>query len=345
MDSSPFQVRGVIEGFYGVYYTPFERDDLIRFIGEQGYNLYIYGPKNDRQHRARWREDYPKTIMDQFMNTVKTAKEADVEFSYSIGSGVSMNYASEKDLAIIKRKFLAFYEIGVKTFSILLDDISSEFRYQEEKDKFRSYAEAHTEVSNQLYEWLQDLDPSTKLMMCPTDYHGTAPYSSYIHELGEGLHPDIDVFYTGPDVCTPEIPIDATESFAKAIKRHPVIWDNFPVNDLAMQPEMHIGPITGRDASLHKCSKGIVVNTMIQAEASKIPLLTFADYFHDPEGYQPWESWEHALKAIGGEESFSSIMRFAENSLQSCLNQPNAVMLKQLVDQALEALKSGESVS
>ncbi|HET7658397.1 MAG TPA: beta-N-acetylglucosaminidase domain-containing protein, partial [Bacillales bacterium] len=144
---------------------------------------------------------------------------------------------------------------------------------------------------------------------------------------------------------TPEIPIDATESFAKAIKRHPVIWDNFPVNDLAMQPEMHIGPITGRDASLHKCSKGIVVNTMIQAEASKIPLLTFADYFHDPAGYQPWESWERALKTIGGEESFSSVMRFAENSLQSCLNHPNAVKLKQLVDQALEALKSGESVS
>lgn len=345
MHSSPFQVRGVIEGFYGVYYTPPERNELIRFIGENGFHLYIYGPKNDRQHRARWREPYSKVIMEQFSETVKIAEKAGVEFCYSIGSGVSMNYASEKDLDWIKKKFTTFYEIGVRSFAVLLDDISSEFRHEEEKNKYRSYAEAHSDVSNQLYNWLKEMDPSNKLLMCPTDYHGSAPFSSYIHELGEGLHPDIDIFYTGPDVCAPEISEEEAEGFAKAVKRNPVIWDNFPVNDLAMQPEMHIGPITGRDALLYKHSKGFVVNTMIQAEASKIPLLTFADYFQDPENYQPWKSWERALKIVAGEESYPSLMLFAENSLQSCLGQRNAVKLNQLAEQLLASLMKGNPVS
>jgi hypothetical protein len=32
MIHSPFQIRGVIEGFYGVYYTPPERNDLIQLL-------------------------------------------------------------------------------------------------------------------------------------------------------------------------------------------------------------------------------------------------------------------------------------------------------------------------
>src|SRR5688572_1479837 len=51
--ASPFTLRGAVEGFYGVFYTPPERNDLIRFLGKNGFNLYVYGPKNDRQHRAR----------------------------------------------------------------------------------------------------------------------------------------------------------------------------------------------------------------------------------------------------------------------------------------------------
>lgn len=43
---------GVVEGFYGVFYTFPERIDMIRFIARHGYRQYIYGPKNDRQHRA-----------------------------------------------------------------------------------------------------------------------------------------------------------------------------------------------------------------------------------------------------------------------------------------------------
>ena len=55
MIDSPFAIRGVVEGFYGVFYTAPQRDDLIRFVGRHGFNYYLYGPKNDRRHRTRWR--------------------------------------------------------------------------------------------------------------------------------------------------------------------------------------------------------------------------------------------------------------------------------------------------
>lgn len=66
-----FPIRGVIEGFYGPFYTFPERNDLISFVGQHGYNLYIYAPKNDRQHRQRWREAYPNAILAQFAQKIR----------------------------------------------------------------------------------------------------------------------------------------------------------------------------------------------------------------------------------------------------------------------------------
>jgi hyaluronoglucosaminidase len=342
---SHFPVRGIIEGFYGLFYTAPERNDLISFIADHGFNLYIYGPKNDRQHRARWREPYPDFIMEQFAETVAHSMNRGIEFCYSIGSGVSINYASEEDFRMITSKYQAFYDIGVRHFMIMLDDIAAEFHHEEEQLMFNSYAGAHVYTANRLFHWLRSLDKSCKLSLCPTDYHGRAPFSDYIHELGKGLDQEIDIFYTGPEICSETISEQDTADFAAAVQRKPVIWDNYPVNDLAMESEMHIGPITGRESSLPRVCKGFIVNTMSQAEASKIALLTFAEYFKNPDCYEPWPSWEKALKTIAGEESYESIKLFAENSLYSCLEYPEAALLDLLAKKALFSLRSGEAAS
>jgi hypothetical protein len=71
MTTYPKPILGIIEGFYGVYYTFPERNDLIRFGEKHGFNTYLYAPKNDRQHRACWREDYPAAIMAQFIEVLE----------------------------------------------------------------------------------------------------------------------------------------------------------------------------------------------------------------------------------------------------------------------------------
>jgi len=336
-------VRGVIEGFYGVYYTFAERDDLIRYIGSIGYNQYIYGPKNDRQHRMRWREPYPEDVMAAFSRTVRVARESGVSFCYSIGSGVTMSYASEEDFRLILRKFKAFYDIGVRDFSILLDDIASSFKHEADGARYATFAEAHADVCNRLYAELQTWDSACTLSLCPTDYHGKAPFSPYLHELGEKLHPRVDIFYTGEEICSTAIRRSDAEAFALAARRPPVIWDNYPVNDLAMRPELHVGPIRGRESGVLAATRGYVVNAMAECEASKLALRTFADYFDDPEGYDADRSWANAIEEICGERSAPAFRTFAENSLESCLREPNSVKLRELLDAAMPRLRAGSS--
>ena len=336
-----FAVRGVVEGFYGVFYTPPEREALLRFLGEHGYNLYIYGPKNDRQHRARWREPYPETVIQDFARAVEIGRASGIDFCYAISPGVEIRYSSEDDFEAITRKLAVFHGIGVRTFSLFLDDIASSFRYPEDAARYTTYAEAHADLSNRLLDWLKRLDEGNTLSMCPTHYHGRPPFSAYLQELGERLAPEIDVFYTGIDVCSPTIGPDEVAAFARTLRRAPILWDNYPVNDLAMKSSLHIGPIRGRSADLVGAVKGFAVNPMIQVEASKIPLLTFAAYFNDPAGYDPDEAWTHALCTVAGEESAVPLRTVAETMLHSPLGTPEAERLEHLADAALAEVQGG----
>jgi hyaluronoglucosaminidase len=338
-------IRGLAEAFYGVYYTFPERNDLIRFLAAHGFNYYLYGPKNDRQHRARWREAYPAKIMSKFADTVQLAQHLGITFCYSLGPGVSMCYASSSDFTAITTKFSAFHDIGVRAFSLLLDDITPDFVHEQDREHYLSYAEAHADLCNRVYSWLQALDPACTLSMCPTDYHGTEPFSPYLRELGAKLHPAIDIFYTGPEICSPTISLSTVEAFARAVGRTPMIWDNYPVNDLAMQPELHIGPITGRDPLLGNGVHGLLINPMNLTEATKIPLLTWAAYLNDPLNYDAEVAWKDALRTVGGEESADALSCLLENSRTSFLGRPQEHQFTTLTQKVLDSLEGGEAVT
>ena len=340
-------ILGVIEGFYGVFYTFPERDDLIQFIGQHGYNYYLYAPKNDRQHRARWREDYPANIMAQFAETTRLAEQRGVTFAYGISPGGDVCYACPADFDQITRKFQAFYEAGVRAFSLMLDDNTPGFRFATDQQRYATPAEAQADLANRLYGWLQTLDACNTLTVCPADYSGRAPFSRTLNLLGGELHPDIDLFYTGPEICSPTITAGDARQFADAAFRKPIIWDNYPVNDLGMQGELHMGPVTGRAKDLRRATRGILANPMIQAEASKIPLLTLADYWFSPTSYQPEASWQRALEQVAGKDSAAAVRIVAENSSLSCLPEVNGLAFGQTLAErgaaALAALEQGES--
>jgi hyaluronoglucosaminidase len=342
MQQSLFGMRGVVEGFYGLFYTFPERNDLIRFVGQHGYNLYIYGPKNDRQHRSRWWEPYPEAVLDQFSETVQIAAAVGVQFCYAISP---ITYAPIEDFEKLTTKVRSLYHCGVRAFSVFMDDIACDAHGKANCTICQTQADLHVDLCNRLRAWLGSLDAACTLSMCPSDYHGQAPFSAYLHDLGERLDPQIDILYTGPAVCSSKIRTSDARDFAEAVRRPPLIWDNYPVNDLHMRSNMHIGPIRGREATLYGAVRGIVVNPMLQAEASKIALLTFADYFGDPHGYDPWRSWERALHEIGGAASYAALRQFAENSLDSCLHVTESSELARLTNAAVTALQQGEQPS
>lgn len=341
---SLFAVRAVLEAFYGPPYTPAQRDDLVRFLGTQGFNRYIYGPKNDRQHRARWFEPYPPAMMAEFRRTVQLARNHGVAFEYALSATADFGYGSEEDFRRFTSKLEAFRSIGVRSFSLFFDDMSAEFTRAEDRERYRTFAEAHADFANRVRAWLASKDSRLRLTVCPTDYHGRAPFSPYLQELGERLHPDIDVFYTGPEVVSPTLTRADADDFAKALRRKPLLWDNYPVNDLAMRPELHVGPVVGRAADLAQGTRGIAINLMLQPEASKIALRTWADYLRAPEAYVPEASWRRALHAAAAPHHVE-LERFAENSLGSALNTDAAPRLRVLVEAAVRALRQGSPPS
>jgi hyaluronoglucosaminidase len=336
MHASPFQVRGVVEGFYGVYYTFPERNDLIRFLGQHGFNCYIYGPKNDRQHRARWWQPYPQEIMAQFAETVAIARAAGISFCYAI---TPTTYERADDLPRVAAKLRAFFDMGVRSFCVLMDDIFPASETEAGDKRAQHLAELHADLCNQLFAMLGLLSSDCTFAMCPVDYFGRAPFGNYLRALGELLNPAIDIFYTGPDICSPTIAEADARSFAEAVRRQPLIWDNYPVNDLAMRGELHIGPVRGRDPRLACAVKGLVANPMIQPEVSKIPLATLAEYLADPAGYDPDAAWKRALAKVGGQASYEPLHLFAETALHSCVEPADAPQLTALVAAAVECLE------
>jgi hyaluronoglucosaminidase len=345
MHDSPFATRGLIEGFYGTYYSVPERNELIRFLGRQGYNLYIYAPKNDRQHRTRWWEPYPLQVMARFAQTLAVARRAGVTFCYALAP---ISYEGEADFARVVAKLQAFFAVGVRAFSILVDDLAPPIDPEQKPDAntgYAAFAEAHIALCNRVYAWLVERDAACTLSVCPTDYHGRPPFSQYLRALGERLHPAIEIFYTGREVCSPTISRADAEAFAEAVGRPPLIWDNYPVNDLSMRQELHLGPIRGRDPALAKAVRGIVVNPMLQPEASKIALLTYAEYLRDPQSYEPDAAWERALRQLGGAAGYRPLREFAENALDSCLGTPAPSRLAWLARATLADLQRGHTLA
>lgn len=344
MSESPFALRGVIEGFYGTFYTFPERNDLIEFLGHNGFNFYAYGPKNDRQHRMRWWDPYPSEIMDEFGRTIRAADDVGVRFCFTISFGVPPSYATADDFAVVVAKFQAFYDRGCRAFGILLDDAPTGFAVEANRRAFASVAAAHADFCNRALEWIGARPEPGSLLMTPTEYYGGPPFSDYLYDLGRLLAPEIGVCYTGREVCVPTLTAAEANAFGEAVGRKPIIWDNYPVNDLTMRQELHLGPLEGRDPELHTAVSGMMFNPMIQPEASKIPLLTAAEYMRDPAGYDANAAWERALLAIAGERGYPPMRTFAENCLGSCLRTEEAPETDRLAREARSAIRRGERV-
>jgi hyaluronoglucosaminidase len=95
--TSPFAVRGVIEGFYGNPWTHEQRLECVRFIGARGMNTFVYGPKDDPLVRRSWRVPYADDALRRISELVVAGADAGVEIVYAISPGLSIRYSSERD--------------------------------------------------------------------------------------------------------------------------------------------------------------------------------------------------------------------------------------------------------
>jgi len=311
----PFAVRGVVEGFYGRPWTHEARLEVIAFLADRGMNAYAYAPKDDDLHRAQWRVPYPRTELDRFGELAAHGARHGVRFGFSISPGLDIDYESRSDRSALLAKLQPLRDAGVEWFLLLLDDIPMQ----------PDLAPRQGALAGWLCESL-----GTELTLCPTEYLGTHP-SPYLAELDGSMPPAIDVMWTGPTVCSPQLRADEARGWARALgNRRVIVWDNYPVNDASMAASLHLGPYCGREPELADVVGGILCNPMTQAHASQVPLATAMEFLADPDAYDAQSSWERAIVDVGGDRA-PSLRALAHACADSPIAMPDSLDLARRV--------------
>ena len=296
------KVRGVIEGFYGAPWSHAERLDLIRFCGRHDLNTWVYAPKDDPFHRAKWRELYPEAELERIAELVTACRKHGVDFAYAIAPGLDLCYSHEPEWERLVAKVEQVRTAGVVHFQLLWDDVEHALHCPEDEELYgaaeRPTGAAQAAFSNR---FAREIEQPGPLVVCPMAYAATGD-GPYRRCFRAELDPSIVLYWTGPEVVSLAIHRDELDMSVHRYAGHEhLLWDNFPVNDWA--PEiLHLGPLRGRDPRLADGKlRGIIANAMVQCVPSKLALATVADWARGPFAYEPLESYARALRQHGAE--------------------------------------------
>jgi hyaluronoglucosaminidase len=340
-------IRGSIEGFYGPPWTQDDRLSQLDFYGDNKLNTYIYAPKDDPYHREDWRDPYPDQELAKLKELIDRANENHVKFTFALSPGNSISFSSDQDFEFLKNKMQKVWDIGVRSFAIFLDDIDPNLKSPQDIEKFgkdvNPSAAAQAYLLNRFTkEFIQTHPGAERLITVPTDYagNGKTPYRDRFSEL---LDKDTVVMWTGGKVVSETVSSDDAKQVEGAFKHDMLLWDNYPVNDYDRN-SLFIGPIVGRDADLSKQGVlGVTANPMNEAEASKIPLYTIADYTWNGAAYNPEKSWERSIQSFGGDAA-DTLRTFAENTYSSPINNTESLTLTPLIAEFWKAYVSNQNL-
>lgn len=291
-----FAIRGVIEGFYGKPWAHEDRLWLLERMGRWGMNTYVYAPKDDPFHLARWREPYPDGQLAEFRALVSAGERAGVRVGFAVSPGRSIVYSDPAERAAFIAKLGAFHGLGARVLALAVDDVPTSLQNDADRRAFRSLAQAQLAL---LREVQDAFGRDSLLWLGPTDYLGVDS-TEYLEEIGEQLDPAIEVAWTGRTVLAPEILAREAAARAKTLRRRVLLADNTPVADGPMRVMLHLNPYTGRDRALDAHVSGILLNPMEQVRASAVTLRCASEYMRDPRAYDAELAWARAVDELGG---------------------------------------------
>jgi hyaluronoglucosaminidase len=324
-----FERRGIVEGFFGPLWSMAHRKALLEFGAKRRMNTYVYAPKDDVYHRERWTEPYPRAEWRKLSQLVEHARRFHIDFVYGFHPGKGLCFAADKPVSLLLEKAQRFFDTGVRTFAVLFDDIPSRLERRRDREEFKGSL-ARAEGT-----WLQMIQArqpvswkGVEWWICPS-YYSPDPLLArafgsfeerFLESLAQSLPEKTACFWTGPRVVPERITLAHVERIAARVRRSLILWDNYPVNDLSMSDELHIGPLEGRDARLPERVYGYLNNPLLQEELSFVPLSTCFDYAARPAAYDPERSWENAVRERYGRNSiphWRAIRFFSEKSLRA----------------------------
>jgi hyaluronoglucosaminidase len=282
-----------------------QRRSLFAFGAARGMNTYLYAPKDDPYHRERWMAPYPPRRWRALLKLIRDARRHKIDFVYAFHPGKGLRFSAQEPVDILLKKAKLFYAAGVRTFAVLFDDIPSRLEHAIDRKVFKnSLARAQGAwlaqiLTRQPMHW-----HDVEWWLCPS-YYTTDPLlarvfgsfeADFLETLAGWLPACVPCLWTGPAVVPNKITLAHVKAIAKRMGHPLILWDNYPVNDLSMSDELHIGPLAGRDARLAQALYGYLNNPLLQEELSFLPLATCLDYAAAPCSYVAENSWRTTIE-------------------------------------------------
>ena len=289
---------GIIEGFYGTPWTWAERTGTLRFVASVGYGFYMYAPKADPWLRRRWREDHPEAEVEALRLFSRACAEERVRFGVGLTPWEVHSSWDDEARAALARKLETLDLVGIQDLALLFDDM-------------RGDAQGLAALQAEVAEFVRERTSADRLFLCPTYYSddpvldlvfGPRP-TGYLTRLGRELNPDVEVFWTGPEVVSREISEGHVVRIAEELGRKPFLWDNYPVNDgQRMSNYLHLRGYTGRPARLAGAVAGHAVNPSLQPTLTRIPLATLPAAYREGHAYDYARAFHRAAREVLGAE-------------------------------------------
>ena len=291
--------RGFIEGYYGNPWSTEDRVNLMNWGGYYKLNAYVYAPKDDPKHNAKWQEPYTAEEIEQKVKPLAAAgNRSKCRFVFALHPFMrdpitAANY--DTYVPKMKAKFKQVIDAGVRQIAILADDAGDQG------------ADLYKKLLEDTTQWLHELqkeknpDGSLKypglkdtLIFCPVHYMGHG------EDWYKDLPKNVQVVNTGGRVWG-KIDKNFADAFKNTSGVSPFMWINWPCSDND-KDALHMG---GHDNFLGSDLKpgqveGVVLNPMQQSEPSKQGIFMNADF-----SWNLWKSTDHSAQVW--EDSFSYV--------------------------------------
>ncbi len=301
VDYPEIGTRGFIEGFYGTPWSHADRMDLMASTSAYKMNTYIYAPKDDPYHRKQWKTLYPEAEAAQIAELAQAGHDNNFNFVWTIHPGDSINFNSEADVQACIAKFQQLYDLGVRQFGIMFDDVNSGYMQQ--------HADFINRIDDEFVKTKDDVKPIITVGKRYCQAWGDSMYS--FGTFVKTLHDDIQIMWTGAATMS-NISRDVFEwpKQQTGTDKDFMVWWNYPVNDYC-DSRIPMAPMHNLNPNLDNVT-GFVSNPMNQAQASKVALYSIADYTWNTDAFEYMSSWETSIAKFVPEVK-DEFTRFASN--------------------------------
>ena len=327
MDKLHTPALGIIEGFFGRSWTWQDRKDYAQFLALNHFDFYIYAPKSDANLRKHWQQDWPSDAKQELSQLRATYRDAKIDFGIGLSPHEIYLDNSRDNRQQLTARVKQINQLNPDILCLLFDDMRGDIP---------NLANIQIDLMHEVAE----ASKAKRIIFCPTYYSfdpvlekvfGAMP-ENYWQDLNKNLDKNIDIFWTGEKVCSPEYPQSHLQEVTELLGRKPFLWDNYPVNDGAIQANLlKLRSVNKSHALIQDPVSGHAQNPMNQPWLSQLALASLPIAYREKNNYDPENTLKKICATMCGEELATYLLQdiplFQDKGLKKFSEEEKAELL------------------